>query len=108
MSILTHGAICREMDRANCPDPKDPLVIAPLLDSKQIGESSVDVRLGHQFIVLRRAAVTHIDATERGLLQRNLHRSQHHTRVSLHQPFIIHPGQLVLGATIEYLSIPKH
>jgi dCTP deaminase len=106
VSILTHDAICREMNSADHPD--DPLVITPLLDPKQIGQSSVDVRLGHQFIVLQRAAVTHIDATQREQLRKNLHRSQHQTRVSLHEQFIIHPGQLALGATIEYLSVPKN
>ncbi|MEN6406354.1 MAG: dCTP deaminase [Thermoguttaceae bacterium] len=106
MSILTHDAICREMTSPDRLD--DPLVITPLLDAGQIGQSSVDVRLGHQFIVLQRAAVTHIDATQREQLQRSLHRSQHQTRVSLHEQFIIHPGQLALGATIEYLSVPTH
>jgi uncharacterized cupin superfamily protein len=28
-------------------------------------------------------------------------------RVSLREPFIIHPGQLALGATLEYLSLPE-
>src|SRR5439155_26160938 len=34
-------------------------------------------------------------------------RSQESIRISLHDQFIIHPGQLVLGATLEYLSLPK-
>jgi dCTP deaminase len=79
-----------------------------LLDAKQVGASSVDVRLGHQFIVLRRAAVTHVDATDARDLRKQIQRSQHKMCVWIRQPFIIHPGQLALGATVEYLSLPRH
>jgi len=88
-------------------DPQDPLIVTPLLENSQVGSSSVDVRLGHQFIVLRRAAVTHVDATDQADLNQQIQRSQQKVRVSLHQPFIIHPGQLALGATLEYLSLPR-
>jgi len=101
MSVLTRNAILEQMT-----NPDDPLVIVPLLDERQIGASSVDVRLGHQFIILRRAAVTHVDPTDRRRLATQIQRSQHKIRVSLHEPFIIHPGQLALGATLEYISLP--
>ena len=90
------------------PDkPDDPLVITPLFDNDQVGPSSVDVRLGHQFIILRRAAVTHVDPTDKKDLREQIQRSQQKIRVSLRHKFIIHPGQLALGATLEYLSLPK-
>jgi dCTP deaminase len=106
MSVLTRDAIWKEI--TNPDDPDDPLVIAPMLDDEQVGASSVDVRLGHQFIILRTAAVTHVDPTKRKELTKQIQRSQQKIRVSLHQPFIIHPGQLALGAALEYLSLPKH
>ncbi len=102
MSVLTDSAIWNEMTK-----PKDPLVITPLFDNEQVGASSVDVRLGHEFIILRRAAVAHVDPTEKEDLREQIQRSQHKIRVSLHHKFIIHPGQLALGATFEYLSLPK-
>ncbi len=102
MSVLTNDVIWKQMT-----DPDDPLVITPLFDNDQVGSSSVDVRLGHQFIILRKAAVTHVDATDQEDLREQIQRSQHKIRVSLHHKFIIHPGQLALGATLEYLSLPK-
>jgi len=102
MTVLTRNAIRKEMANS-----EDPLVITPVLDREQVGASSVDVRLGHQFIVLRRAAVTHVDPTDHEGLRSQIQRSQHQVRLSLHQGFIIHPGQLALGATLEYLSLPR-
>jgi dCTP deaminase len=102
MSVLTKDAIWKEMKNLD-----DPLVIMPLLDTEQVGASSVDVRLGHQFIILRRAAVTHVNPTDHNDLTKQIQRSQQMIRVSLHDQFIIHPGQLALGATLEYISLPK-
>lgn len=88
-------------------DEEDPLVVTPLLDEAQVGAASVDVRLGHQFITLKRASVTHIDPTERDRFDLRLQQTQHRIRVGMNEPFVIHPGQLVLGATLEYVSMPK-
>ena len=103
MSILGGDEIWSEMKRP------DPLVITPLLDKKQVGDSSVDVRLGHEFIVLRRPSVSHIDPTEsqKKHERADINRWQERVRISLFQPFVLNPGQLVLGATIEYLSLLK-
>ena len=83
-----------------------PLLIVPLLEENQIGAASVDVRLGHEFIVLHRSSVHHVDPTKPDEWPRILNRSQEKVRISLHQEFIVHPGQLVLGSTLEYLSLP--
>ena len=102
MAVLSQTVIWETVMRAT-----DPLVITPLLEEGQVGASSVDVRLGHQFIVLQRPAVTHIDPTMVSDLVQRLHQTQHRIRVSLKEPFIIHPGQLVLAATLEYIAMPK-
>lgn len=102
MAVLTKEAIWARITRL-----RDPLVITPLLEEGQIGASSVDVRLGHQFIVLQRPAVTHVNPTDTENLDRSIYRTQHRIRVSLNEEFIIHPGQLVLGATLEYLAMPS-
>lgn len=102
MGVLTKNEIWAEMRRS-----VDPLVITPLLEEKQIGWSSVDVRLGHEFIVLRRAAVDHIDPTDGQRWKVDQHKSQHKIRIALRKGFVLHPGQLVLGASLEYLAIPS-
>jgi dCTP deaminase len=101
MSVLTQDEIWKEMKK-----PHDPLVVTPLLEKSQVGDASIDVRLGHEFIVLRQARVHHVDPTERDDWKTMLHRSQEKMRISLNQPFVLHPGELVLGATLEYVSVP--
>jgi dCTP deaminase len=88
----------------------DPLIVTPLLDREQIGASSIDVRLGNQFIVLRRSSLSRIDpadAPDNAQWETTLHRSQQRTRIATFKEFVLHPGQLALGATLEFISIPK-
>ena len=103
MSILSGKAIWAEMKE------REGLIITPLLDKAQVGDSSVDVRLGHEFIVLRRPSVSHIDPTDlrSGHSKSDINKWQERVRVSLFQPVVLSPGQLVLGATLEYISLPK-
>lgn len=102
MAVLAQNAL---WDRIT--SQTDPLVITPLLDEEQVGAASIDVRIGHQFIVLQRPAVTHIDPTNMNELEHNLHQTQRKLRVALNERFIIHPGQLVLAATLEYVAMPR-
>ena len=59
MSVLTREAIWQAMK-----EPNDPLVVTPLLEEAQVADASIDVRLGHEFIVLRQARMHHVDPTE--------------------------------------------
>lgn len=104
MSLLAQGGLRTYLSK---PSSDDPLVITPLLDASQVGAASVDVRLGHEFIVLGRSLVSHMDPTDTPSWGRVLHRSQEKVRISLFKKFVIHPGQLVLGATLEYICVPQ-
>ncbi len=101
MPVLAKAAIWNYLSRV-----ENQLIVTPLLQEEQVGAASIDVRLGHQFIILRRPSVTHIDPTDASALTSTLHQTQHRIRVSIREPFIIHPGQLVLAATLEYVSMP--
>ncbi|CAB1127995.1 dCTP deaminase [Candidatus Hydrogenisulfobacillus filiaventi] len=95
-------------DRLNAPlDHR--LVITPLLDPGQIRGSSVDVRLGTEFILLKRSARAPIDP--RGLPLEGGEESwadyQERVSVPVGERMILHPNQLVLGATLEFLGVPR-
>ena len=102
MTVLSRPAIWNRIHQSD-----DPLVLSPLLDPQQVGAASIDVRIGHQFIILQRSVVPHIDPSEPLTLRESLYRTQHKVRVQTKQEFVIHPRQLVLGATLEYVSMPK-
>jgi len=75
------------------------IIIDPL-DDKFIQPASVDVRLDDAFLVFRRHTSSDIDPWNVG--------DQLMERVSVKEgdPFILHPGEFVLGTTLERLTLP--
>lgn len=75
------------------------LVIDPLRD-EQIQPASVDLRLGADFLVFRNHATSFIDPYDR---PRDL---MEKTRADEEHPFVLHPGEFVLGTTLEEIGLP--
>jgi dCTP deaminase len=83
------------------------LEVRPLLDSNsQVGTCALDVRLGNQFIITRLPVLTRLDPTE---LEEGASAQQFQSKLHLPlgKPFVLHPGQFVLGSTLEYLAMPE-
>lgn len=80
------------------------LVVTPLLSASQIGEASIDIRLGNDFIVTRRGNLASIDPAREDIKE-----SRHQTRhyVNFGDSFYLHPNELVLAGTLEYFRLPK-
>jgi dCTP deaminase len=83
---------------------EDRLIVTPLLDPSQIGPASIDVRLGHDFITTRRGNLPYIDPAQI-TVDPNRYQSRHY--VNLREAFYLHPNELVLASTLEYLRLPK-
>jgi len=81
------------------------LVITPLLSVKQFGDISVDLRLGNQFIVFRMHMGGFMNPFKLSDVQ--LRSLQERRVVRFGQEFVLHPGQLALGSTFEYLQMPS-
>ena len=103
MAILTDQVILKELREGQ---NGDGLVITPLTID-QVGTSSVDVHLGHEFIVFRRALIESLDIKQPNL-SRNVHQYQEKVRISEGDKFVLHPHQLVLGASREYIALPTN
>ena len=75
------------------------IVIQPL-DPKDVQPASVDVRLGSSFRIFRNSTHTYIDPTV----------SQPELTEAVEVPeggqFVLHPGQFVLGTTLERIAVP--
>lgn len=102
MSVLSRPVILRRLKQGR---DGDGLVITPLRID-QIGPASVDLSLGNEFIAFKRASVTSIDIMNMPE-DHNVHRSQEKKRIGSEGKFVLHPGQLVLGATREYIALPE-
>ncbi len=97
--LLTEVAI---KERCMSTDHTWRLVITPLLP-EAVKESSVDVRLGRHFIVFQRASTGAFDPLQDDDDPRAMQRAVER-RWGI--PFVLHPGELVLAATLEYIVLP--
>ncbi len=69
-------------------------------DEKMVQPSSIDVRLDRFFRVFENHKYPHIDpAVEQAELTREVEADQG-------EPFVLHPGEFVLGSTFEVVTLP--
>ena len=90
--LLSDRDICAEFDAGR--------VVMDPLDRSMVQPSSVDVRLDRFFRLFDNHRYPHIDpALEQPDLTRLI-------EVDAGEPFILHPGEFVLGSTFESVSLP--
>jgi len=106
MAILAHKEIENRIFRKK--NSEDQLILTPLLDIGQITANGVDVRLGSEFIVIKQTNLTSVDPARRREFEENIGRYQERVRVRFGEKFVLHPGQLVLGSTLEYIGMPTN
>jgi len=93
------------------------LIISPILSAKQIGVSSVDLRMGTVALMARAGAQSHVDpaayraeTSDTGTHEQTRRRKQKHERfdIPFGSSFLLHPGSLVLVPTLEWVQLPKN
>ena len=90
--VLADRTITRLLAEARIEiEPYDPSLLQP---------SSVDVRVDRYFRVFRNNRYAYINVMER---QEDLTEP---VEISEGEPFILHPGELVLGSTLERIRLP--
>jgi dCTP deaminase len=85
-------------------DGASRLVVSPILDSDQIGDASIDVRLGSSFLVVSRTRAQAFAVTRDRVEVPDSYYEAH--MVGSNGSIVLHPGEFVLGSTLEYLSLP--
>jgi len=92
--LLSDRDIRSEVSDGNLSiDPFDPALVQP---------SSVDVRLDNLFRVFNNTRYTHIDPAQRQDELTTL------VEPADGEPFVLHPGEFVLGSTLEICSLPDY
>lgn len=79
------------------------LVITPILDSNQIGQSSVDLRIGTTFKIAKQTRLPLIDVEDK-----KIQKFFDQTYSNFGQDFILYPNQLVIGSTFEFIKLPNN
>ncbi|MBI5872222.1 dCTP deaminase [archaeon] len=77
--------------------------INPLDIENQLAPVSIDLRLGDEFRVFKVGHNSHIDPSKHSLED-----STELVKVDSDKPFIIHPGDFVLGVTKENVELPDN
>lgn len=107
MTLLLRDQLSKAMKREVLDER---LIVVPLLDDDQVGAGTIDLRLGTEFIEIRRWTETGIDPLnlDPQSQSRLVQSAQTADRafVSLGAKFVLHPGQFVLGATLEFIRLP--
>ena len=85
------------------PNILERLVVTPLLDETQVGPGSIDLRLGTEFIETERRSEAIIDPY--GDVPA-ISDSDNQAFVPLGRHLVLHPGQFILGATLEFIRLP--
>ena len=90
--VLSDGSIRAEIDAGR-------IVIEPF-DAGLVQPSSIDVRVDRRFRVFHNARYPYIDVKQQQEALTEL------VEISGDEPFILHPGEFVLGATLERITLP--
>ena len=89
-------------------DHTSGLAITPIIDApEQIGDASVDLRLGPDFIVTRRATgLALFDPARVDEIEERIRDYQDYVRRPPGTAFHLHPGEFVIARTLEFVTLP--
>ena len=76
--------------------------VTPLLDDSQIGQGSIDLRLGSVFLVPERSRLLSIDSHREPSFYRQVQRRVH---VPYGDAFVLHAKAFALTSTLEYVCL---
>ncbi len=83
---------------------KGQISIEPLLDAElQIQPSSVDLRLGNEFRLFKYVEMPFIDPRNKANTSFEITELR---SIKDGERFIVHPGDFLLGTTLEYIKVP--
>jgi dCTP deaminase len=87
---------------------KKEITIVPILEESQIGEISIDLRIGTDFLALHQGREAFIDTTKDEIQTRPIKSHFTETRRRIGEHFLLHPSQPVLFSTLEYVKLPNN
>ncbi|WP_374457015.1 dCTP deaminase [Nocardioides sp.] len=88
--------------RMSAPDHWRRIIVTPRIEDGGTA-ASMDLRLGNRFIVFQRTGISSFNAAQ-GSSPRAVQRL---VERPLTAPFVLHPGEVVLAAALEYIALPR-
>ena len=87
-------------DRSIRQEIEDGRIVIDPYDERLVQPSSVDVRVDRRFRVFRNSRYPYID------VRQQMEELTEPVSIEGDEPFILHPGEFVLGQTLERISLP--
>lgn len=86
------------------------IIITPMINpKKQIGASSIDLRLGTQFKIIKITKQAYFDPCKSlSEIEREVLNYTEDIHISPMEQFILHPKEFALGSTLEYIKLPPN
>ena len=109
---LSGGALTREeiLERLRTNEKGSRIFFTPMINiEQQVGATAIDMRLGNQFILFKRTKYPIVDVCGNDPDEMNWKIGTYQDKVSvaLGENLVLHPQQLVLGCTLEYVRLPN-
>lgn len=106
MPLSANQLAVRLWDGDSEVDHHHTLAIVPLVDAKLLTNrhtASIDLRLGRWFRTMRQTKVTSLKAGD----ERSEEAITREQYVRFNDHFVLHPGQFVIGISLEWLNLPS-
>ena len=95
------------------------LIVTPLFKTEDkkdeidsaVDQVSVDVRLGNEFIVMRKQMLSCLNISQKNNDNndnKDLYKYPETIRINFFEKFVLHPNQLIIGSTLEYIKLPNN
>ena len=97
---IDSGAPVVLSDRSIRQEIEDGRIVIDPFDDRLVQPSSVDVRVDRRFRVFRNSRYPYID------VRQPMEELTEPVEIEGEEPFILHPGEFVLGQTLERVSLP--
>ncbi|MEX2688911.1 MAG: dCTP deaminase [Candidatus Njordarchaeia archaeon] len=81
---------------------KEKVLIIEPYDEKLVGPSSIDLRLGNEFLVFERTRIDYIDP------KTPIEKIMSKIIIPENGHFVIHPGEFIIATTLEYIKLPDN
>lgn len=98
-----------ELQASLAASESNSLFLDPLLEANQVGDVTIDLRLGYDFhvsVLTRNPSIELIN--DEPTKRRSIGTYFQETRRDLGDTFVLYPHQVVIATTLEYLSLPTN
>ncbi|MHB9053942.1 MAG: dCTP deaminase [Thermoleophilia bacterium] len=106
-AVLSDFEIARRLVKPS--GSAERLVVTPLINaSQQLRPSSLDLRLGSEFLIYTRTQFGLIDpANDKNTVQKQIERYSQKIVLGRGEKLVLHPNEFALGITLEFLRLPR-